>query len=324
MPMAFDREQIKLKAAQLAAQGVFVGTSSWKYEGWVGQLYTPSRYEFRGKIAATRFKRDCLTEYAEVFKTVCLDSTYYKFPDPKSLNALASQVPPDFRFGFKVTDEITIKKFPNHARHGERAGKPNENFLNADLFARAFLKPCETIRSHVGVMMFEFSRFYKTDYAHGREFVAALDTFLAQLPKGWPYGIEMRNDHWLQPDYFQCLARHGVAHVFNSWEHMPPVEEQMAQAGSRTNPQLVAARFLLKPGRKYNEAVDEFLPYDKVKEPYPEARAAGAALITEGKAVGPERKTLIYVNNRLEGNALETIDAMLERVKAQESAGTFN
>ena len=70
--------------------------------------------------------------------------------------------------------------------------------------------------------------------------------------------------------------------------------------------------------------MDEFLPYDKVKEPYPEARAAGAALITEGKAVGPERKTLIYVNNRLEGNALETIDAMLERVKAQESAGTFN
>jgi len=30
------------------------------------------------------------------------------------------------------------------------------------------------------------------------------------------------------------------------------------------------------------------------------------------------------VNNRLEGNALETIDAMLERVTAQEAAGTFN
>jgi uncharacterized protein YecE (DUF72 family) len=150
---------MKSKAAQLAASGVFIGTSSWKYDGWVGQLYTPSRYQFRGKVAATRFKRDCLNEYAEVFKTVCLDATYYKFPEPKNLHELVSQVPPDFKFGFKITDEITIKKFPNHARHGDRAGKPNENFLNADLFARAFLKPCEAIRSHVGLMMFEFSRF---------------------------------------------------------------------------------------------------------------------------------------------------------------------
>ena len=53
--MAFDREQIKTKAAALAAQGVFVGTSSWKYEGWLGQLYTAARYEFRGKVATTRF-----------------------------------------------------------------------------------------------------------------------------------------------------------------------------------------------------------------------------------------------------------------------------
>ena len=37
--------------------------------------------------------------------------------------------------------------------------------------------------------------------------------------------------------------------VFNSWEAMPPVGEQMALPGSRTNPDLVAARFLLKPGR---------------------------------------------------------------------------
>ena len=49
-----------------------------------------------------------------------------------------------------------------------------------------------------------------------------------------------------------------------------------------------------------------------MKEPYAEARAAGAALITEGKAAGPEHKTFIYANNRLEGGALETIDAMLE------------
>jgi hypothetical protein len=72
--MLFDREQVKLNAAKLADKGVFIGTSSWKYEGWLGQLYTPSLYEYRGKVAKTRFDRGCLAEYAEVFKTVCVDA----------------------------------------------------------------------------------------------------------------------------------------------------------------------------------------------------------------------------------------------------------
>ena len=86
----------------------------------------------------------------------------------------------------------------------------------------------------------------------------------------------------------------------------------MARPGSRTNPDLVAARFLLKPGRKYEEAVKEFEPYDSIKEENPEARAAGRALIAEGKAAGPKRRTFVFVNNRLEGNAISTIAAMLE------------
>jgi uncharacterized protein YecE (DUF72 family) len=310
--MAFDREQIRRKARALAAKGVYIGTSSWKYEGWIEQLYTPSRYQYRGKVAKTRFERDCLSEYAEVFKTVSVDAAYYDFPRREYLHKLGDAVPDDFRFGFKVTDVVTIKKFPNLARFGAKAGQPNPNFLNAELFAGAFLKPCEEIRSKVGVLMFEFSRFWPGDYEHGRDFVSDLDTFLAKLPKGWPYSIEMRNRHWLAPEYFGCLARHGVTHIFNSWDAMPSVSEQMAMPNSRTNPSLITARFLLKPGRKYEEAVKTFQPYDKVKEPNPKAREAGRALIAEGKKAASGRETFIYVNNRLEGNALETIDAMVE------------
>jgi hypothetical protein len=32
-------------------------------------LYDRARYEYRGKSAETRFKRDCLAEYSEVLKT---------------------------------------------------------------------------------------------------------------------------------------------------------------------------------------------------------------------------------------------------------------
>jgi len=73
--------------------------------------------------------------------------------------------------------------------------------------------------------MFKFSRFYASDYEHGRDFVVDLNKFLAALPKGWPHGLELRNKDWLQPEYFACLAWHGVSHVFNSWQAMPPVSE---------------------------------------------------------------------------------------------------
>jgi uncharacterized protein YecE (DUF72 family) len=312
--VSFDRQRLAENAASLAAQGVYVGTSSWKYPGWCGTLYDPARYEYRGKFAESRFKRDCLAEYAQVFKTVCVDAAYYTFPNPQYLEGMASQVPQDFLFGFKVTDAITLKKFPNLDRFGQQAGKPNENFLNADLFVKAFLKPCESVRSSVGLLMFEFSRFWPIDYAHGRDFIADLDKFLGQLPTGWPYGVEMRNRNWLKPEYFQCLSRHQVAHIFNSWEAMPSVGEQMALPGSRTASDLVAARFLLKPGRKYEQAVKAFEPYDAIKEENPEARTSGRALIQEGLAAGPKRKTFVYVNNRLEGNALSTIAAMIDAI----------
>ena len=310
-PVPFSREQIQQQAAALAARGVFIGTSSWKYPGWCGMLYDRARYEYRGKFAQTRFERACLGEYAEVFKTVCVDAAYYTFPSRKYLENLVSQTPDDFRFGFKVTDTITLKHFPKLERFGKLAGQPNEKFMDADLFAAAFLHPCESVRPRVGLLMFEFSRFWPSDYEHGRDFIADLEQFLGRLPKGWPYAVEMRNRAWLRPEYFECLARHQVTHVFNSWDAMPPVSEQMALPGSRTNPDLVGARFLLKPGRKYEEAVKAFQPYDSIKEENPDARAAGRKLISEGKAAGPDRKTFIFVNNRMEGNALGTIAAML-------------
>src|SRR6185437_2546624 len=104
---------MKQVVAELTANGVFIGTSSWKYDGWFGQLYTPARYEYRGKVAKSRFERDCLSEYAEVFKTVSVDAAYYTFPRPDYLQKLADAVPDIFRFDLKVTDSITIKKFPN-------------------------------------------------------------------------------------------------------------------------------------------------------------------------------------------------------------------
>jgi uncharacterized protein YecE (DUF72 family) len=305
------RDSLQAKVARLAEAGVFVGTSSWKYPGWNGLLYDEARYVYRGKFANTRFERNCLSEYAEVFKAVCVDAAYYTFPTVKYLEGLAAQVPDDFRFAFKVTDAITLKKFHNQPRFGKMAGMQNPRFLDPEAFERGFLQPCESIRSKVGILMFEFSKFYPADFENGRDFVTHLDAFLARIPKGWPYGIEMRNKYWLKPEYFECLSRHGVAHVYNSWTDMPPIDEQMALPGSETSPAVSAARFLLRPGRKYEEAVTAFQPYRETKEINEEARRAGAALIQNGKK-NPQKQTFLFVNNRLEGNALQTIRAMFD------------
>ncbi len=147
--MSFERDSMKTALAALAGQGVFVGTSSWKYPGWMGQLYEQDKYIYRGRFSESRFEKLCLTEYAQVFKSVCVDAAYYNFPGHRYLQEMASQVPEDFQFAFKVTDQITIKRFPNLPRFGPRAGKANEDFLNAELFASAFLQPCQPFRRKI-------------------------------------------------------------------------------------------------------------------------------------------------------------------------------
>src|SRR6185295_7927285 len=118
-------------------------------DDWFPQLRTETVSQNPVEIDKDGFERDCLTEYAEVFKTVSFDGAYYRFPTRQSLEKLAAQVPTDFQFGFKVTCDVTVKKCTRDKRYGNRAGKPNEHFLNADLFANAFLLPCESIRRNV-------------------------------------------------------------------------------------------------------------------------------------------------------------------------------
>ena len=76
-PSEFDRERLRSKLAALASENVFLGTSSWKYEGWLGQIYSRPRYLVRGKFSEKRFQAECLNEYAATFPIVCGDFTFY-------------------------------------------------------------------------------------------------------------------------------------------------------------------------------------------------------------------------------------------------------
>jgi uncharacterized protein YecE (DUF72 family) len=309
-------DQVTKALHGLAAQGIYLGTSSWKYPGWQGLLYTPELYRTRGRFSRAKFEKTSLYEYAKVFKTVCLDGGFYQFPTAKMMEGLLSHVPSDFRMSIKVTEDITVRKFPNLPRYGKRAGQFNGRFLDADLFVASFLSPLEPHRNQIGALIFEFGHFHPGDWERGRQFVETLDPFLARLPKGWNYAVEVRNASLLQPEYFQVLRRHGVAHVFNSWSKMPPVTEQLKLAGSFTA-DFAAARFLLKSGRTFEQAVEKFKPYTEIKEPNPEVRTALAHLLTTPAPADQSVRRFLYVNNRLEGCALWTIYAAITGLLAQ-------
>src|ERR1035441_9083136 len=101
--MEFSPERERPKLKQLAKQGIYLGTSSWKYEGWIGQVYNADYSGPRSKVQKKRFEAECLLEYASIFSTVCLHEGYWRFPDPQRLTKYAEQVPDDFSCRITVT-----------------------------------------------------------------------------------------------------------------------------------------------------------------------------------------------------------------------------
>jgi len=300
------------KLRRLAGRGVMIGTSSWKYEGWIGQIYSEERYFTRGKFSQKKFEETCLEEYAETFPIVCGDFSFYQFPSDDYWRKLFASAPSTLEFAFKVPEEITVKKWPTHARYGRRAGQENENFLNAEIFTRLFYEPLTPYGKRAAVFIFEFGTFSKAAFPSVNEFLNALDPFLAALPKGPRYSVEIRNAEYLCPEYFNVLRAHGVAHVFNAWTRMPDIPTQTSIEAAYTA-DFTVTRALLRRGRPYEEAVKSFEPYRDIQDPIPETREALRALIQ--KALGEQRPSYIFVNNRLEGNAPKTIEAIVEELE---------
>ena len=310
--MLFEPSQIGPLLQRLADDhSLYLGTSSWKFPGWCGVLYDEDDYLWGKHFSKARFKRDCLTRYSEVFRSVCVDSTYYHLPRKGEFEKLVDQVPEGFRFTFKVPDQITIKNFPKVKSFGDRAGQANEFFLDPRLFRMGFLRPLERIRDYVGMLVFEFSHFHTADFEHGRDFVRALDRFLGELPEDWNYGVEVRNANFLHDEYFEVLGRRGIAHIYNQWTLMPSVTEQIGIHPLVRNP-FLAARFLLTPHCSRDWAEREFAPYNQLKEIDQAARDSLRQMIDHTVASSGGGAAYLYVGNMLEGNALHTLSDALK------------
>jgi uncharacterized protein YecE (DUF72 family) len=308
-PGSFDRGALAAALERLSQQRIFIGTSSWKYEGWLGQIYTRERYARRSGFSKKHFEEACLAEYAETFPIVCGDFSFYQFPSEAYWRRLFGAAPARLRYAFKVPEQITVKTYPSHARYGARGGLDNPSFLDPGLFADAFLRPLELYRAQVAVLIFEFGTFSRASYAQAADFLADLDKFVAALPGNWRYSVEIRNPEYLGEDYFGCLRAHNVAHVFNAWTRMPELGMQLRTPGAFTA-DFTVCRALLRRGRSYEQAVNQFSPYEEIKDPNPEGRQALGDLIAQAR--DQRRAAFIFVNNRFEGNAPLTIAAVVD------------
>lgn len=300
------------KLRTLADQGVFFGTSSWKYPGWLGSIYAKDRYETRGVFSKKKFEEHCLSEYAETFPTVCGDLTFYQFPSPPFWAKLFGATPRSFTMAFKVPEEITVARWPTHARYGTRGGTDNTHFLNVELLKTLFLRRLQPYADRVATLIFEFGTFPKSQFPTPDDFYHRLDPFLEALPGGFRYAVEIRNPEYLSPVYLTLLKAYGVAHVLNAWTRMPTLEAQAEMPGV-FDADFTVVRALLTKGRAYADAVQSFEPYDHVQEPNPVVRSALAQVATQART--RKKPAFLFVNNRLEGFSPGTIEAVIEQLK---------
>jgi uncharacterized protein YecE (DUF72 family) len=311
----FSAERDVPKLTALAERGVYIGTSSWNYPGWVGQVYLGDYSGPRKSFVKSRFEAANLHDVSRVFPTVCFDGGYWRLPDDAQMQKYANDLPENYQFAIKVTDLLTQRRF----NQGPSKGEMNGDYLSPDVFKQHFLPPVvNAFGETLGPIIFEFTPFHfgksfgiKDGYTP-LAFVKDLHQFLDRIPKGkYKYCVEVRDPEIIDPSfgrYIDCLEYHGVAHVLNEQTWMPPVGEQLQIPGIMPA-EYTVFRALTKQGRSHEAAVKAYEPYDRLQEPDEAFRRSFAGLIDYSLKMG--RKLYAYVNNRREGNAPDTIANVL-------------
>jgi uncharacterized protein YecE (DUF72 family) len=213
--------------------------------------------------------------------------------------------------GLKVPEDATVAVWPEHSRYGERAGTPNAHLLDPALFTTRFARRLESYAEKVGPLIFEFGTFGKATFATVDHFLYRLDGFLGAIPSGFRYAVEVRNPEYLGLGYFALLACHGVAHVLSARTRMPELGTQTEIPGAFTA-DFTVVRALLSRGRPYEQAVRTFEPYRLVQEPDHAAKDTLGRIAERSRRL--RKPAFLFVNNRLEGNAPGTIEAVVERL----------
>ena len=295
-------DDIRALGAALPAR-IHLGTSSWSFPGWTGLVYAPRN----GKPATEQvLARHGLAAYARhpLFRTVSLDRTFYAPLTVDEFAHYAAQVPDGFRFVVKapaaVADPVVRKP-----GSGE-AARDNPTFLDATAAAAAFVRPAmEGLGSKAGPLVFQFPPLGRRLLADPRRLAARLAAFVAVLPHGPLYAVEVRDPELVTADFSAALADAGAVPCLAVHARMPSVEAQAAaftlDGGSRP----LVARWNLHAGRDYEGAKADYFPFSRLVEEDVPSRRALAHLAHATAAAGHD--VFITINNKAEGSAPRSV-----------------
>jgi uncharacterized protein YecE (DUF72 family) len=158
-----------------------IGTSGFSYKEWKGIFYPTD-------LPEARF----LSHYATRFDAVEIDSTFYRMPTPKTLDAWRDATPESFRFAIKASQRIT---------HRERLAVPSES-------VGYLLGLLERLGAKLGVVLYQLPPFFRRDDAR-------LGAFLSTLPQSPRSALEFRHVSWFVDETYRLLEKHGVALCIN-------------------------------------------------------------------------------------------------------------
>jgi uncharacterized protein YecE (DUF72 family) len=287
-PLPFDEERALARGLPPYLR---FGTSSWTYPGWEGIVY-PARYK------TPELVDQGLALYARnpLLRTVGVDRYFYDAPRQEEIDSIEAQLPEDFPCVVKVWSEITAPVL-----HGQET--PCPTFLDPDFFARRMLVPWGRLL-HRTTFLFEFPPMPERHQIPARTFAERLGEFLAALPRGPRYAVELRERRLLTPRYLRALTESGTAHVLNYWGRMPSLLEQLAIPGIFTAP-FVVGRLMLPPGGDYEELETRYAPFDRLHRVDEPMRAGVVALAHRCDEEG--RELSVLASNKVEGCAPLTL-----------------
>ncbi|MGV2291855.1 DUF72 domain-containing protein [Trinickia sp. YCB016] len=289
-----------LDAAATLPPQVHLGTSSWSFPGWQGIVYGDD-------YSNTKLARDGLTAYGAhpLLRTVSIDRSFYAPLTLTDYLRYAQQVPDHFRFIVKAPASVTDATV--RAERGEPVA-PNPCFLNAQLAADEFVRPClEGLGAKAGALVFQFSPLPDAMLAEPAELIERLAQFFAALPplpEGACYAVEIRDASLLTPRFIRMLRACGVRYCIGLHARMPdPLRQAAALAlldGDTPSGPLIV-RWSLHQGFKYEQAKAKYDPFDRLVDEDPNTRSALAELAARYAVAG--QPVLITINNKAEGSA---------------------
>jgi uncharacterized protein YecE (DUF72 family) len=159
----------------------FIGTSGFSYKEWKQNFYPKD-------LPDARF----LSYYATRLNGVEIDSTFYRMPTDKALDAWRDATPPHFRFAIKANQKIT---------HRERLVVPSEALTY-------LLQTLPRLGERLGVVLYQLPPNFKRD-------LGRLESFLAALPSSPRSALEFRHPSWFDDETYALLERFGVALCIN-------------------------------------------------------------------------------------------------------------